>query len=252
MDKIDIVIPLGSGSKHRNAELRFALRSIERFALGVRRVVVLGVDPGFLSDDVWHVPCDDVEGNKEYRIAAKFLWAFENVPGLSPVVAMWNDDYVLTREVDVRELKLEHRGSLADAAARHHNQRYSAALALTASELRRENLDIYHYDIHRPVLYDGKFFISLLPWWIKSGRSGCGMVVKSVYGNNWLAGRDPGEQVRDCKLTGFRSAARVRRRIRHRWVFSYSDRALERGLYEWLRGEFPRKSVFEKTGFKRY
>lgn len=247
-DNLDIVIPLGTGSKFRDAELVFALRSIERHAIGYRRVVVVGERPGFLYKSRFCecVRHGDVEGNKEYRIAAKFAWAFENISDLTPDIVMWNDDYVLMRKTDVRTVKPEHKGSLEEAAAVHSSARYGSALSLTAQTLEKAGLRSLHYDIHQPIIYNREKFLTLKDFWDISRDSFSGMVVKSIYANNALKDADPGKEVKDLKLNSFINPARLKRRVGNRWMFSYSDRALQRGLLAWLKREYPKPSKFEK------
>jgi len=58
-EDVDAVFVLGSGSKHKNLELRIALRSMEQFCPWIRKVWVVGDDPGFLSDKVRYIKCED-------------------------------------------------------------------------------------------------------------------------------------------------------------------------------------------------
>ena len=57
--EFDVVYVLGKGSSNGNAELRYSLRSVEKFMKGVRNVFVVGYDPGFLSDKVIYIPTVD-------------------------------------------------------------------------------------------------------------------------------------------------------------------------------------------------
>ena len=42
---IDLIIPLGGGSKSKNDELRIFLRSLEKYGRGIRNVIVVASDP---------------------------------------------------------------------------------------------------------------------------------------------------------------------------------------------------------------
>jgi len=50
---------LGSGSTNFNEELRYSLRSLEKFAIGLRNIFVVGYNPRFLSDKVIYIPTVD-------------------------------------------------------------------------------------------------------------------------------------------------------------------------------------------------
>ena len=47
---IDVVIPLGTGSRWQDNELRYCLRSIEKNLSGVNEVVIVGEKPKWLTN----------------------------------------------------------------------------------------------------------------------------------------------------------------------------------------------------------
>lgn len=77
----DIIIPLGNGSVHQNDELRYLLRSIERNAIGVGRVIVVSdCAPEWLSDEVIVCKCGDPIGdNKDANLITKTIKAIEQL-----------------------------------------------------------------------------------------------------------------------------------------------------------------------------
>jgi hypothetical protein len=244
-DGLDILLPLGTGSAYQNLELRIALRTICQHARGWRRVVIVGTDPGFISSDprVAVVPCPEAAGNKEYRIAAKIAWAFEHA-GLTDYAVLWNDDYVLTKPVDVRRVEFYQRGTLIEASFRHGAGRYKRALEATHYALRDENRPALHYDVHLPMIYHRDLFLGLADWWERSRRSGCGLVVKSVYANNVLT--EPGPSAADCKLRHCADAVQIEHRIKGRWLFSYGDAALQSALKGWLLARYGEPCELER------
>lgn len=65
----NVVYILGDGAnKSDNLPLRWALRSLAKFAANVGKVTVAGVIPDWLSDEVVKVPCDTTSGSKEWNI----------------------------------------------------------------------------------------------------------------------------------------------------------------------------------------
>jgi len=242
-EQFDILLPLGDGSRHGNVELRFALRSIERHCRGYSKIVVVGIDPGFLAPHprLKFVPRSDFPGNKEARIAQKLAWAFEHAVETGYAV-LWNDDYVIQRRVDVRRLPFYHGLSLPESAARHNGGRYKRSLSLTAEFLENAGRPAWNYDLHLPMIFNRERFLALDHWWRVSRRSSCGLVVKSIYANVHLDA--PGPQTTDCKLRWCRDGS-FRARIARRWCYSYSDESLDSGLRAHLEAEFPRRSEFE-------
>jgi hypothetical protein len=240
---MDILIPLGSGSRYQNSELRFALRSIEKFATGFDRIFIVGKDPGFLSDKVQFFEKADATGyNKEYRISEKVLWAFQSTD-VSNEVAFWNDDFVLTKPVNVREIDYFQDGQLRDIAERKKKQKYGATLLATHTTLVAAGRPALNYEIHCPIIYQRDKFIGLQSWWTASKESKQGFCAKSIYSNNVLPA--PGPAMKDIKLKDFDMAV-AQIAARDRWVFSYGARAFGNGMKNFLETMFPEKSSYER------
>lgn len=104
--QFDIVYVLGKGSSNNNAELRYSLRSVEKFVKGVKNVFVVGSDPGFLSDKVIYIPTTDLYPGdhenkdrnhwhnietvcKDKRLSENFLFASDDNIVMKPSV--WSD-----------------------------------------------------------------------------------------------------------------------------------------------------------------
>lgn len=238
---IDIFIPIGTGSLHGNIELRYALRSIEKYAYGFDKIFVVGHNPGVLSSKVNFIDGGYIPKPKEIRIAHKIRWIFEkNV--MSPDVAFWNDDYVLNAPIDVREIKFFQNGKLEEVIETKVCKNYKQALFDTRNLLQMMGFQTFHYDIHIPIIYNQRRFLNLNDWWAMGEQQLEGVIIKSSYCNNVLT--TPGPHMRDVKLIHGGSA--VDKEIEGRWVFSYCDRALTTGLLERLEKMFPHKSIYEK------
>lgn len=237
---MDILIPLGRASTWQNNELRYCLRSIEKFASGYDRIFVVGDDPGFLSKRVEFRATKDIPANKQAAIAHKIFWAFQYTD-ISNTVALFNDDYVLRDRVNLGRLLSYQRGPLEAALASQDDPVYRASLEETMCALRDVGKPAYHYDIHVPIIITGRAFVELKAWWAKSICSKNGLVVKSTYANNALL--YPGPVMRDCKLR--ERYDDIDQATRGRFVFSYSDAGLTEVLKRWLTETFPEKSKWE-------
>jgi hypothetical protein len=250
MDKggIDVVVPLGRGSKFRNCELRYFLRSLERYAKGIRGVVIIGDDPGFLSGNVKHSFTPFFDMNKEARIMHKVLWAFENM-SLTDEILFANDDYVFTKPFDAREIKPFHRGSLLERSSPKEEGKdrngYQLALFNTHEALIKAKLPAFDYDCHVPIRFDKKRFMALKPWFkLSATTKPTGLVGKSLYANN-VYRPTPGPRIADMKIYSYTDDIAFQAYIQDRWQFSYSDKALFRGLEKSLFKMFPDRSKFE-------
>jgi hypothetical protein len=247
---IDLLIPLGPGSCSNNDELRYCLRSICRYVIGVRDVYIVGVRPSWLRHDDfgslhWRPwpGCPSV-WNKQARIARKLCWSFEHLDLTSQVV-VFNDDYVLNRAVDVRTIPTLFHGTLQEASKRGSDKVYKRALLETSERLRDMGLTDYHFDIHCPIIYRRKDFLELTNLFMDSAASPYGYVVKSLYGNSYL-NREKAVEADDMKFNS-NTASRdwLVSQIGSRWMFSYSDKAFTEGVGIWLAEQFPTKEDYE-------
>jgi hypothetical protein len=223
---IDILLPLGNGSITGDKELRVALRSISLYAQNLRRVWVVGHRPRwFRETSVFRcIERPEFKAPKESRISLKVLWAFENLD-VTDSVAFWNDDYVLTRSFDIEQTPPLFSGDLWTKRASPWGQ----ARRETYTALVEAGLPTKNYDIHVPIIFERENFVSLRDWW------GKGYVGKSIYGNHFYKGR--GRGTADCKLwKGWRG--RVDKRFEKRFVISYGNVAVRRGLMRWLMEKF--------------
>lgn len=64
---MNLLYIVGQGSKRDNVELRWSLRSVERFGHGVGRVIVAGYPPEWLSGEVERLPVPDVRADGKNR-----------------------------------------------------------------------------------------------------------------------------------------------------------------------------------------
>jgi len=237
---MDVLIPLGRGSSWQNNELRYCLRSIEKFATGFERIFVVGADPGWLSKQVEFRASDDIPANKQARIAHKIFWTFQ-FTDISNTAVLFNDDFVLRQPVDLSRLLPYQRGPLLAAVQRQEDPVYRACLEETMCALQAAEKPAMHYDIHVPILMERRAFVELKSWWQQSICSVNGFVVKSTYANNTLL--FPGPIMRDLKLR--RHYDNIDEVTRGRFMFSYSDAGLTPVLKRWLTETFPVKSKWE-------
>lgn len=236
---IDILLPIGPGSRCGNLELRIALRSIDQHAVGLRRVVLVGAIPRWLreTDRLQLVPRKEFKCNKAARISQKVRWAFERLD-ITDTIAFWNDDYVMSRPQDIRRIPAYYRGGLWRKGA----DGWSTLLNHTATVLRDAGRPQRHYDIHVPILFERSKFLAINDWWDRSKADRRGFVMKSVYGN--IHCHTTAATTKDCKLKAAWEP-RVDGVAKRRWMFSYGDAALAAGLGRWLQARYPKPTPAE-------
>lgn len=236
---IDIFLPLGPGSQYGNIEIRYAIRSIEQHAIGLRRIVIVGQIPTFLreTDRVQLVSLPEFKCNKASRISLKVKWAFEHL-ALTDRVAFWNDDYLLLRDFDIRQIPDYYHGDLW----RKRKSKWHRLLQHTGEVLKDAGYTARHFDIHIPIIYERSKFLAIADWWERSRRDPQGLVAKSVYGN--IHCRGTAAATNDAKVQG-EWRKRMDDLARRRWIASYGDGALAAGLGEWMQARWPDASPSE-------
>jgi len=155
---------IGSGSLHYNEELRFSLRTVEKFCPEAERIVVVGEPLHFLSNKVDFHYIEEAKGNKEYRIGMKIYNACKSGYIDGDFVFM-NDDFFFTRPYNwnINYAK----GELPSGGKEH----YPKALNDTREYLLSIGKSINHFDCHTPIIYNAKKFMELLPHLEKSKQT---------------------------------------------------------------------------------
>ena len=103
---VDVVYPLSNGSRHNDWELRYSLRSLEKYALGLDRVFVVGHKPDWLTGVV-HLPHHAPHANKDADIIHKLRLACNS--GISDRFIFASDDQCILQTVDLRSLPAYYR-----------------------------------------------------------------------------------------------------------------------------------------------
>lgn len=240
---IDIVYPLGAGSKWDNNELRYSLRSVEKYIHGINNVYIIGQLPPFLQN-VKHIHFDDAFRWKETRIALKVLKACAH-PDISEDFLFMNDDHFLLRHYQAENFPFYYKENLSDSArTRRHFDSYRKSLTNTYAALDNKGFQTYNFDVHCPIVYNKIMFREMFktyPW----EDTNYGYVVKSMYCNTHLMS---GPHIQDLKICNpLFNLDDLRDQIKDRSFFSIGDRVLLNDKMSQLLEElYPEKSKYEK------
>ena len=155
--KIDVVIPLGVGSKHNNMELRMALRSVERCVLDLGNIYIISdAAPDWLQT-VKVIPVKDRHvRNKDANIIDKLLAAADR-PELSQKFVFWSDDQFVLQPVALQLLpSVFNRRCRSDF---NGDKIWHRRMRNTFDLLARKNIHLqYNFDSHVPQLMDKELF----------------------------------------------------------------------------------------------
>jgi len=233
---MDILYILGSGSLHNNEELRYSLRALEKNIPGASRVIVVGENPGFLSDKVQFHYLPEAKGNKEFCIAKKIEWACQNV--MQGDFLFMNDDFFIHKKIVPSAFPNYQKGCLSQSAP---DKKYERSLHDTFNYLKSLGHTTFHFDVHTPIIYNTDKFLALSPHWEYSKTLHFGIVVKSMYGNIYKVPHLPYKDVKLGRLKLFEDF----QRIENTSCISCSDHGWRNGVADYLKHLFPNPSKYE-------
>lgn len=232
---MDLVFVLGKGSKWNNTEIRYSIRSAEKF-LSYENIFVVGECPKWL--DVTHIPAiDPYPLNKERNIFHKILTACDD-PRISDDFIFMNDDHFILQEQ--KELPNYAAGTLEGYLKNKRVTTYSISVNNTMFALKKNKLPTTFFDVHCPIVYNKQGIQELRKynWGIRGGY-----VIKSLYGNTHKL---QGVEMTDLKLKTPTDEEAIKQRIAGRNVFSIADTAINTNLLNVLNELYPYKSKYEQ------
>jgi hypothetical protein len=176
---VDIVIPLGTGSKLKDFELKMCLRSIEKNLTGYRNVYIVGECPVFLQNVV-HIECRDRNNVSDFNIMAKITEACETKT-ISEDFLFFNDDHFLLHPFSAESFPSYYSEDLEVYVKKRGLDEYGKRANNTLQHLKSQGLPTKNFDIHTPILYNKQNFlkfVSALDWTQKT------YIIKSLYANS--------------------------------------------------------------------
>lgn len=251
MKDIDLVYVLGKGSRWKNNEIRYSLRSVEKNLIGYRNIYVVGENPGFLKGII-HISYPDEIGpqNADGNIACKVLRACRE-KDLSDDFLFINDDHLILKPMDVSTIPAFHKGDMNDYPEKHwSNNLWRRRLKRTRDILNQKNLPAMNYDCHVPILFNKHTFPKAIEMF--NFREDIGYTMKSMYGN--VACQDSCTLLAGEKRTVFQMLhfSQIENRLNNCDFASYNDEGLNAHLKKWLWSTFTSMSRFEINDVKDF
>ncbi len=240
--KIDVVIPLGTGSKWGNNELRYALRSMGKYFLSLGKIYVVSETlPEWVTNVTFLEQGDLLPKNKDGNIINKILRAC-NEAELSDNFLFWSDDQVLVKPLLGCELgPVANRGNIAS----YSGSRWRDRMKRTAEILKSRGHSQHHFDSHVPQLLDKQKFQEVMQSY--DYESDIGFCINTLYFNS--IGAEPQSYQDEVKASvENKCCGGVARKITGKTWLGYNDRGLENGVKEFLESCFPLQSQYEMEG----
>lgn len=252
----DVVYVLGNGSSWSDNEIRYSIRSFEKYFENLRNIVIVGQLPSFLHGVV-HIPCDDRQGlNKDARMALKllaackdarvsdnFIFCTDDTLLLSPLTADdfcgWHDG---TIKYNALEDRAEHKG-ITDSStppSEWFNYVYN-----TGNELKIRGFTDNNYDrAHAPQPINKKEFIEIISQWDLETNH---YTISNIYNNatRIFKGKQTGLNAKIYQAIGDDDILQF---TDGKQCLNYNDRALNEPLKQWLMKNYSEPSKFESFG----
>ena len=242
---MDVVYVLGSGSKWQNNELRFSIRSVQKYLSGYRNIYVVGADPGFLTGII-HVHCNDIyRGNADGNMIHKFLHLIKTSgKELSEPFIYMCDDFFFLKPLDVSQIRHWYSVDLARMPDSYFaNRIWMNRLKRTRDVLLSKGLPTLHYDLHVPVPFSKIHFPEIMSRY--DYTHGIGYTIVSLYVNNL-------QDISPVKLQGEKvdifkslSSEQIDELTSSCQFMAINDNGLNQNLITFLQNRFPEPSKYE-------
>ena len=244
--KVDLVYVVGTGSKWKDNELRFSLRSVSKNLSGVRNIFIVGHLPDFVKN-VIHIPASDIFDpavNADGNMIHKLLIACKD-KRLSDNFLFMNDDFIINQPVAAATIPWLHKEDMATQPESYwKTQFYRYRLKRTFDVLKEYGFPTLQYDYHAPMLMNKNSFAEIMANFVYA--SDIGYTLRSIYGN---ALQLPAISVKGQKITVFKFHNLQELQTRYNGInfVGFNDLGLNSSLKYWLIENFPKQSVYESN-----
>lgn len=248
---LKILYIVGTGSKYSDIELRWSLRSVEKFAQCDVQPVVVGSVPDWFKGDA--LSCPDKFERKEKNLNHKIMTAIRGglVQGEFQISA---DDHFWLKPIDFEKLPVYYRGGLLPKEAAKGDNNYAKALVGTGITLGKFLHPKWNTACHRNAWASAddidkvKSLIDFANY--RNDYAGLyGMVAWATWpnvllGNRISASKHGMKQITDLK---YRGEDGFKTFIEDAEVFSINDKAFgSNGFISFMQENFKNPSRWEK------
>ncbi len=238
---VDLIIPLGRGSKSQNDELRIFLRSVEKYGHNVRKVVVVTDRPPVWLTGVRVIPMDDpLQRNKDGNIIRKILAAIAS-DDMTPEFAWSADDCVLMQEFDFESIPPIFN-SRCKADFPEVGSIWQRRVRRTFELLEARGIDLTHnYESHVPQRFPARKLLRAMR--NVDYQADIGYSINTLFSGllGITGGFDQAIFKRTCETEAAGKDAKL-----SKLLCGYNDRAFFGGLRDRLFELFPQKSKYER------
>ena len=238
---MDLIIPLGSESKSQNDELKILLRSVDKNAPGITRVILATVCPPEWIQNVELVPTEDsLKHNKDGNLIQKVLDSIRRFD-IHGGFMFSADDNVFVKPCNVEDIPILYNSHGYDYYKKNP-RRWHRRMARTFEFFRERGVEIPHsYECHAPQVFDADKVLKGME--DIDYRSGIGLGIYTAF--RAVSG-EAGSGIEQGSFKSTHENADGAKKPLDRMLAGYNDEAFLNGLWERLLELFPEKSRFER------
>jgi hypothetical protein len=253
MKTVDVIIPLGKGSRNRDLELRFALRSLEANLITPHRIILVSENmPEWMDQQkVVHIYAEyPLKMNKDGNIINKVLRALGD-ERLSPPVTndfiFMADDNVIMSPMRAENFGYYHVGDLQTKKLDCDKNNWHKKLRNSYDRLKDLGYHTLNWESHCPVVFNRQKFIDTYrSMFTDFDLEGEGFTIYTMYFNTHLP--DQYDFAHTIKYAFERPEKDDPREVFARQglkFISYNDKGFTDALKAELFAKFPKRSVYE-------
>lgn len=239
---VDIIIPLGTGSKSNNDELKILLRSIEQYASRYKNIWIVTSNPPdwLVEDSMLHILYreDKHTSNKDANIFEKVRMALK--VSKADNVIYTADDRAFLMKVDLSALPPIFNSRKIDSFTKENATTWQKRMAATLKEI---NLLDGNWDSHVPQLWNKKAALEAMkniPYTAAEGRCINSAVMGRIYNSEIPPFAIDQREIKETAEKEDISKIKL-----NKLLIGYNDSAFLNGLREKLFKRFPFPSRWE-------
>lgn len=238
---IDIVIPLGNKCGWGDyQELKYALRSAEKYVPHLGNAYVIGAKPGWLLPEFHLDLPDPYTHNKDANLIQKVVYAASQ-PGITHKFIRMSDDQLFLAPFEEVRWYLE---ELDPNSFNRSPKKWYNRLENTYKRICNTVDKVYNFDSHVPMVYYREAFIKIA----MSHDYGAdpGMCINTMYANYVGGTKQKLPEGARLGVSGPTSKEDLEKKAEKAILCNYVDRGLTSVFKEWVMEQFPQASRFEE------
>lgn len=259
--KWNIIIPLGSHSKHGDFELRHSLRSIKKHMIDVGqdvKIMIVGHKPDWLSPTIGdgyllgHMPFDQpylASQNKDGTMIAKHIAAMVSMQITTTreaCVISSDDIYLMADVIDRDHFKpwLETPSQYTEDKRKFHHSKWLHRLYKTVKLQEKLGLPNWVIESHTPYEVDAYRYVKLMLQ--QPFGEGVGLVTHMYYAldhANWEI--PPSPDWLTCRFKEGLNRQEIEAKASGKRFLNHDDRGLSAGMKEFLEDRFSEAAPWE-------